>query len=209
MPEVREKVITNLHFTLTGKTASVLFYNLTYSNRKREVYNFNICIILYVLYKVRKGIINMDYSVEIRDIEPVRIAFTKYKGNVEGANKVFPSVFMSVGGKANGAPFICYYVMDPVTKIGEMELCVPTAEMPNASGIEVKEMPRIKALCVTHEGPYETMQNAYAALDRFAIERKLILMPPFREVFIKGPGMIFKGNPEKYITEIQFPFKEA
>lgn len=24
-----------------------------------------------------------------------------------------------------------------------------------------------------------------------------------REVYLKGPGMIFKGNPKKYLTEIQ------
>lgn len=26
---------------------------------------------------------------------------------------------------------------------------------------------------------------------------------PTREVYIKGPGMIFKGNPKRYLTEIQ------
>jgi len=26
---------------------------------------------------------------------------------------------------------------------------------------------------------------------------------PLREVYIKGPGMIFRGNPKKYLTEIQ------
>ncbi|HBH0630399.1 TPA: AraC family transcriptional regulator, partial [Clostridioides difficile] len=31
---------------------------------------------------------------------------------------------------------------------------------------------------------------------------------PWREVFIKGPGMLIKGNPDNYITEIIFPLKE-
>jgi len=26
---------------------------------------------------------------------------------------------------------------------------------------------------------------------------------PTRELYVKGPGMIFKGNPKKYLTEIQ------
>lgn len=26
---------------------------------------------------------------------------------------------------------------------------------------------------------------------------------PTREVYLKGPGMIFKGNPKNYLTEIQ------
>ena len=31
---------------------------------------------------------------------------------------------------------------------------------------------------------------------------------PIREIYIKGLGMIFRGNPKKYITEIQFPFED-
>ena len=29
---------------------------------------------------------------------------------------------------------------------------------------------------------------------------------PIRDIYIKGPGMIFQSNPKKYITEIQFMF---
>ncbi|SNT07462.1 effector-binding domain-containing protein [Anaerovirgula multivorans] len=151
----------------------------------------------------------MNHQIEIRDIEPIRVAFMRYKGVATEANKVFPNVFKSIQGKANGAPFFCYYVMDQETKIGEMELCVPTAEMPNRNGVTVKDMPRIKAVCVTHVGSYETMQYAYEAIDRYARENNLTLQPPFREVYIKGPGMFLKGNPDKYITEILFPVKEG
>ena len=151
----------------------------------------------------------MNYQVEIKDIEPIRVAFIKYKGIVTEANKVFPSVFKSIQGKVNGSPFFCYYLMDQKTKIGEMELCVPTSETPIKDGITIKEIPRIKAVCTTHVGSYETIQYAYEAVDRFARENSLILQPPFREVFIKGPGMIIKGNPEKYITEILFPIIEG
>jgi hypothetical protein len=31
---------------------------------------------------------------------------------------------------------------------------------------------------------------------------------PTREVYIKGPGMIFRGNPKKYLTEIQMLIRE-
>lgn len=150
----------------------------------------------------------MEYQIEIRDIEPIRVAYIPYKGIVTEANKVFPNVFKSIRGKTNGAPFFSYLAMNPETKIGEMELCVPTAEMPAGNGIEIKEIPRIKAVCVTHIGSYETMHKAYAAIDKFSAENRLQLVPPFREVFIKGPGMLMKGNPDKYITEILFPIKE-
>ncbi len=150
----------------------------------------------------------MNYEIEIRDIEPIRVAFMRYKGIAAEANKVFPNVFKSIQGKANGTPFFCYYVMNPETKIGEMELCVPTAETPNSNGITVKDIPRIRAVCATHVGPYDTMQCAYEAINRYAQENNLTLRPPFREVYIKGPGMLLKGNPDKYITEILFPVKE-
>lgn len=85
----------------------------------------------------------MSYMIEIRDIEPVRVAFMRYQGLACEANKVFPKVFKAIRGKANGAPFFCYYAMDPQTRMGELELCVPTAETPVSGGIEIKEMPRI------------------------------------------------------------------
>lgn len=149
----------------------------------------------------------MEYQIEIRDIEPIRVAYMRHRGIATEANKAFPNVFKSVRGKVNGAPFFSYLAMNPETKQGEMELCVPTEETPVGSGVEVKELPRIKAVCVTYIGPYETLPRAYAAIDKYAEENRLLLIPPFREVFIKGPGMLLKGNPDKYITEIQFPIK--
>lgn len=151
----------------------------------------------------------MNDQIEIRDIEPIRVAYMRYAGVATEANKVFPKVFQSVHGKTNGAPFFNYLFMNPETRVGEMELCVPTAETPSGNGIEVKEMPRVKAICATHTGSYETLNDAYAAIDRYVFENDLKLMPPFREVFIKGPGMMRKGNPEKYVTEILFPIREG
>lgn len=149
----------------------------------------------------------MDYQVEVKDIESIRIAYMRYKGVVTEANKIFPNVFKSIRGKSNGVPFFNYIAMNPETKIGEIELCVPTNETPVGNGVEIKEIPRIKAVCLIHEGSYETLNKAYEAIDKYADENGIELCSPFREVFIKGPGMFFKGNPDKYITEIQFPIK--
>ena len=90
----------------------------------------------------------MEYQIEVREIEPVRVAYIKYKGFAPEANKVFPNVFKSIRGQANGAPFFSYLSMSPDTKMGDMELCVPTEATPMGNGIEVKEMPRIR-LCVS------------------------------------------------------------
>ena len=151
----------------------------------------------------------MNYSIEIKEIEPIRVVYMKYRGITTEANKVFPSVFKSVRGKTNGAPLFIYNSIDQQTKLGDMELCVPTEKIPMGNGIEVKELPRIKALCTTHVGSYESMNSAYFALETYAKENHIKLCLPSREIFIKGPGLILKGSPQKYITEIQFPIKEV
>lgn len=150
----------------------------------------------------------MKYNIEVRDIEPMRVVYMKYKGVASKANNVFPDVFKSVKGKTNGASFFNYWSLDPETKIGDMELCVPTEEIPRGNGIEVKQMPRTKVVCATHVGPYETLSQAYEAINTYAIQHKVTLTLPFREVYMKGPGMLWKGNPKHYITEIQFPIEE-
>ncbi len=150
----------------------------------------------------------MKYNVEIKEIEPIRVAFMKYKGIATEANKVFPNVFKSIHGKADGTPLFNYVEMDQLSKKGIIELCVPTQENPCGDGVEIKELPRIKALCITHIGSYDNLKVAYDEIDKYALDNNIILTPPFREVFIKGPGMFLKGNPDKYITEIQFPIKE-
>lgn len=43
--------------------------------------------------------------------------------------------------------------------------------------IEIKDMPRIKAVCVTHTGSYETMNQAYDAIDCHAVEQGILLFP--------------------------------
>ena len=140
----------------------------------------------------------MSYHMEIKEIEPIRIAFMRYKGLSDQANKVFPNVFKSISGRSNGAPFFCYYKMNPDTKYAEMELCVPT-----------EEIPKVRALCTTHTGPYETLGNAYAAMEQYVKERNWKVQMPFREVYTKGPGMLLKANPQKYVTEIIFPICEG
>ncbi len=47
----------------------------------------------------------MQSQFEVREIDPVRVAYMKYRGLEAEANKAFPNVFKSVRGKVNGAPF--------------------------------------------------------------------------------------------------------
>lgn len=89
----------------------------------------------------------------------------------------------------------------------DIELCVPTTKLISAATIDSKILPAIKAICTTHTGNYESINLAYKALLDYATSQNLKCLTPSREVYIKGPGMIFKGNPNKYVTEIILPFE--
>jgi effector-binding domain-containing protein len=56
-----------------------------------------------------------------------------------------------------------------------------------------------------HRGAYDQLGRSYAKILQQTEERKLKISLPTREVYVKGPGMIFKGNPKNYLTEIQLP----
>jgi effector-binding domain-containing protein len=56
-----------------------------------------------------------------------------------------------------------------------------------------------------HQGPYETLGRSYEKILAYAHEKGYRIALPTREVYVKGPGMIFRGNPAKYLTEIQLP----
>lgn len=151
----------------------------------------------------------MNYTIEIRNLEPTRVALSHYNGPVQDAPKYMPAVFKSVRGLTNGAPFIGYLSLVSPQGEAEMILCVPTAETPSAQGVEIAQLPGGKAACLTHIGPYNKMHLAYEAMNRYLAENGLSLRPPCREVYIKGPGMVLKGNPEQYITELVFPLEDA
>lgn len=150
----------------------------------------------------------MTYKIERRSLDSVRIAFSSFQGQVSQAARHMPAVFQSIRGQACGAPFIGY--LSPVDDQGEAEmmLCVPTEQTPNAPGVEVMQLPGGPAACLTHVGPYSTLPNAYAAMQQYMEQHKLHLRPPCREVYVKGPGMLLKGNPQQYITELVFPLED-
>ena len=149
----------------------------------------------------------MNYEIKIRDIEPVLAATLRFRGKHKEAGKHFPDIYKALKGQSSGSPFFCYYNKE-YKETADIELCVPVSEKKELRGIIIKELPRIKAVSTVHTGSYETIRYAYQALTEYITEKKLETELPVREVYIKGPGMFFKGNPDKYITEIIIPLKD-
>ena len=72
----------------------------------------------------------------------------------------------------------------------------------------VRTLPRQRCLSLVHQGPYPQLGRSYRKLLVEAKRRGLAIQLPTREVYLKGPGAIFKGNPKRYLTEIQLPIED-
>lgn len=148
----------------------------------------------------------MNYKINVKKFEPVTVASIRYKGKYSDVSKYIGKIYKAVKGNALGKTFNCYYDGE-FKENADIELCVPTRKLISADNITAKILPKIKAICTTHIGSYESLNFAYKELLDYAISHNIKCLTPFREVYIKGPGMIFKGNPNKFITEIIIPFE--
>ena len=77
-----------------------------------------------------------------------------------------------------------------------------------ASEPPVRELPGGRCVSLMHKGPYDELGRSYEKILAYIREKGYQTLLPSREVYIKGPGMILKGNPEKYLTEIQIMIQE-
>ena len=83
------------------------------------------------------------------------------------------------------------------------EVCLPIRSGSDVDDIKVRKLEGGRLLSIMHRGPYEEVGTAYEQIMKYAKEHGLEVQAPCREIYIKGPGMIFKGNPKNYLTEVQ------
>jgi effector-binding domain-containing protein len=85
----------------------------------------------------------------------------------------------------------------------DFEACFPVRKGTSTKIVSVRELPGGKAACLIHKGPYETLHVSYQRLIDYMSENAYRTLLPTREIYLKGPGFVFKGNPKNYLTEIQ------
>ena len=152
--------------------------------------------------------ISMNYEIEVKEIAPVSVASIRYKGKYSDVGKYIGTLYKVVKGDAAGAPIQLYHDAEYMEDGADLELCVPTEKAVSHPDVALKKLPAVRALCTTHAGSYEKLNLAYKALMDYANENHLNFTTPSREIYVKGPGMIFKGNEENYVTEIIIPIEE-
>jgi DNA-binding transcriptional MerR regulator/effector-binding domain-containing protein len=149
---------------------------------------------------------NSSFPIVETTLEPVLVAGIRMKGKYSDCGAGFSRLGRIVGRHICGKALCLYYDGEYCEDDADFEPCFPIRKQITIEGVSVRELPGGACLSLVHRGPYDQLGRSYAKILNQANERKLNIVLPTREVYLKGPGMIFRGNPKRYLTEIQLPF---
>ena len=151
---------------------------------------------------------NVSYQVEEKTVDSLLVAGIRMKGKYSECGKGFGQIGRKFGRHLCGKPLILIYDTEYKEDDADFEVCMPIKKEKEAEGISVRTLAGGKCISLLHPGPYDTLSKSYAIIFAYQKEKGYEIAMPTREVYIKGPGMIFKGNPMKYRTVIQMLIQE-
>lgn len=147
------------------------------------------------------------YVFEEKTILDTLVASIRYKGRYDEMGHYIAELFKVVKGSANGPITALYYDSCFQADGADIEVCVAVKKPVTGKDVAALNLEGGRYICTVHVGPYETLSQAYEAMQKHIETNGLTVETPSREVYLKGPGMLLKGNPQKYMTEIQFKLK--
>lgn len=142
-------------------------------------------------------------QVEEKTIEPILVASIRMKGKYSDCGRGFGKIGRRFGRHLCGKPMMLHHDSEYRAEDANFEVAMPIKKGESVDEIEVQQLPGGPCLSLMHRGPYDEISHAYERLLKYAKSNDLRYAPVTREVYHKGPGVIFKGNPKKYLTEIQ------
>jgi effector-binding domain-containing protein len=143
------------------------------------------------------------YNVEEKTLEPVLVAGIRMKGRYGDCGQGFAKIGRSMGRYLCGKAMMLHYDCEYKEDDADFEACMPVRQKKEVEGVSVRELPGGRCVCLIHKGPYEQLGRSDEKILAYVKQKGYRILSPTRELYIKGPGMIFKGNPRNYLTEIQ------
>jgi DNA-binding transcriptional MerR regulator/effector-binding domain-containing protein len=143
------------------------------------------------------------YEVQEKVLGPMLVGGIRMKGKYSECGKGFAKIGRSLGRYISGKPLLLHYDAEYKEEDADFEACMPIRQAKVVDGVSVRELPGGRCVSLMHKGPYEQLGHSYARILKYVKEKGYAIAMPTREVYLKGPGMIFKGNPKNYLTEIQ------
>ena len=144
-------------------------------------------------------------EVTRKELESIRIAGIRMRGKYSQCGQGFGRLGRRFGRFACGKPFMLIYDDQYKENDADFEVCMPIRKGDTIDDIQVRTLKGGACLSTIHRGPYDKVGRAYERIFKHAQQQNVKVVGPCREIYIKGPGMIFRGNPKNYLTEVQMP----
>lgn len=142
--------------------------------------------------------------IEEKVVPDMLIAGYRMKGKYSEIGKGFGILGKHAGRYLKGPASCLYYDGEYKEEDADFEPFFEVSQDVDKEGINCRVLKGGRMVTILHKGPYEKLSESYKIIMDAIKDEGLEINNPSREVFIKGPGMIFRGNPENYLTEIQF-----
>lgn len=147
-----------------------------------------------------------SFDVEEKSVDTMLIAGIRMQGKYADCGPAFGRIGRSLGRQLCGKCFLLHYDAE-YQEVADFEACFPIRRGKDVDGISVRELPGGRCVSLLHKGPYEELRRSYARIMAYIKDKGYEVLLPTREVYVKGPGMILRGNPKNYLTEIQMLIK--
>jgi effector-binding domain-containing protein len=150
---------------------------------------------------------NVSNTIEEKTVEDIIFAGYRFKGKYSEAGTGYKRIGRAAGRFIAGPAMMLFYDSEYRETDADIEAGFPLSKQMTVPDINCRILPGGKAVTLVHHGVYETLGKSYEKIFAYIESKKFTPILPSREIYLKGPGMIFRGNPEKYLTEIQLFIK--
>jgi len=150
----------------------------------------------------------MVFEVGEKTLTDIQIAGLRWKGRYGDSGKAFKQVGKLAGRHISGKAMNLYFDTEYKDEDADIETCFPVRNMKPSGALGVRILTGGRCAYLVHKGPYENLGRSYAKTMAYIEKKGYRPLLPSREIYLRGPGMIFRGNPKNYLTEIQFMIEE-
>ena len=150
---------------------------------------------------------NSTFEPEEKLMDTMLVAGIRMQGKYSDCGKGFAQIGKSFGRYICGKPLCLYYDGEYREDDANFEACMPIRMSKEVDGISVRQLPAGRCVSLLHKGPYDKLGRSYTKILEYVKAKGYEIVLPTREIYLKGPGIIFKGKSKNYLTEIQLPIK--
>lgn len=151
----------------------------------------------------REAEARLSLAVEEKEVGEILFAGHRYRGKYQDLGKSLGLVGGAMGQCINGPAMSLDYDGEYKDDDADIEAGFPVTQKLAAPCIHVRELKGGRAVTLTHRGRYETIGRSYALVFQHIHDKGYATRSPCRVLYHKGPGVIFPGDPQRYVTEIQ------